>query len=170
MVLTKDEMVCPSGKPGGSPIIIDMRDIFKTEGRIHELSSLTGPKSGEFMATFIQTWLYAQTQVIRMTKELADAKRYAEFVRGTCVLVRVPEELKNRGLLRAGNPAGSEDLRESVLDRDEEYAAARDVIAQLEAAVALLTVKCKGFDMAYTAAKKICDTQSTIQNKHDLRY
>lgn len=167
MMLTEKELVCPSGTPGRPPIIIDMRLVHKTEGRIQELGALTPMKAGEFMATFIETYLDTHDKMVHLTKELADAKRNSDIIRSNLTLDKAPEELKNKGLLRAGNPAGSEDLRDAIISRDPEYVESRSVIAQLEAAVAFLSGKCKSLDMVYTAAKKVYDSQSSIMNKND---
>jgi hypothetical protein len=173
MVLTKEEMVCPSGRPGGSPIIIDMKKASTAESRIQEIETLTPMKAPGLLAAFTVAWKDLHRNMVSLTKELTVAERYADKVKAIVILDKAPEVLKQMGLIRAGFPSGSEDQRRSVLDKDDTYADARKTVEDIQEAVETLNGMLKSFDMAYTAVKKLIDnSQSSMMNKvnPELRY
>lgn len=134
---------------GKKPIVLDMREIRRAQARLIELRSVTKLKAGELIYTFIDAWSRAATYAVQLKAEVQRAKARMREARAVVVLDKVPEELKRRGLASARSPAGSEDLRTSVVDRDRDFQAAEDLVIQLTAEHALMETRAEQFKMAY---------------------
>lgn len=155
MLLTGTEIVCPSGKPGVRTIIIDLKEVVKVENRIQDVRIVNPGNAPELLASFTLAWKDLHQNLVLLMKEKGDAVRHSDQVRARIILDVVPEELKRRGLLSARSPAGSEDLRESVLAQNPEYQEALERVDYIAAVIELLKGKLTAFDMAFTSVKKI---------------
>lgn len=166
MLITKDEIVCPTGKPGAQSIIIDLRPISKVEVRIDEIQALTKEKAPELLSQFIIAWKELHQNMVLLTKELNDAKRHSDRVRGRLILDEIPKQLEVKGLATSRSPAGSADLREAMLTQNEEYQETLTRIDYLTAVIELLDGKLTAFDMAFTSIKKVIgDISPSMYNK-----
>jgi hypothetical protein len=149
LLLSKDALQVPSA--AGKPHILDMRRIHKAEARLVELAALTRPKAGELLHTFIEAYGDARTHLAVLKQEFGASKQKLRQVRGVIVLDRVQDALKEKGLASARSPAGSEDLRDAVVNTDPDYLVAADRLNQVEAAMEHMDGKVKKLDMAYFA-------------------
>jgi hypothetical protein len=111
-----------------------MKKAFSAESRMQEIASLT-PQRRRASLRLTIAWKDLHRNMVTLTKELAVAKRYADKVEAIVNLDKAPEYLKEKGLIRAGFPAGSEDQRRSVLNRDETFEAAQKNIEDIQEAV-----------------------------------
>lgn len=133
----------------GRNAVLDMREIYRAEGRLIELRGVTKLKAGELIHTFIEAWSRAAEYVGQLDAELARAKSALNRVRAVVVLDKAPEQLKQRGLSSSRSPGGSEDLRNAVVSCDKDYQAAEEVVIQTTAAIAFMKTKVEKFKMAY---------------------
>lgn len=147
-------LLVPRGLKGLAPLSIDMTSILTAEGRIKEVAAVTPTKAPELLSMFNMTYLDCSKYVALLEQEHIMAKRQADKVRSVVVLERAPQILLTRGLSTAKNPAGSEDLRRAVLDGDEEYQIAMQLVSDIHCYLDLLKGKQKGIEMAYTSVKK----------------
>lgn len=147
-------MLIPRAKEAGN-ITIDVKRIKRLESRIGEVAQVTPFKAPELLATFNKAWLDLNEFVIFLEAEQVFAKQNFNKIKGTLLLDRVPKILQDKGLVTAKSPSGSADLRQAVLETDEEYLAAQDKVYKLDAAISYLKSKRDGFEMAYNSVKKI---------------
>lgn len=155
LILNEDALVVP--KVGGAPVVFDMRKIHRAEARLCELASITRPKAGELLHTFIDAWGDARDYLATLRGEFGRAKQKLRSVRGAIVLDEAAETLKAKGLASSRSPAGSEDLRDAVVNTSKSYLEATDLLAQIEAAVETMDGKTEKLKMAYFAVNKLID-------------
>lgn len=159
--LANDKIICPRGNGDGA-IIIDMGAIAKLESRIQEVQFATPLKAPELLAVFNDAWLTLQKHVIHLEGERLAADRVSRARRSVVVLDEAPKVLKDKGLLRTGNPGGSEDMRQAVLDGDEDYQNKLQLVYEITCVIDLFKAKAKAFEMAYHSVKKIVDLDRYI--------
>jgi hypothetical protein len=148
------QLLCPRGDGKGT-LTIPMSDIFRWEGRMVEVASVTPMKAPELLSTMNKAWLEAGRVVIALEYQLVQAKKAASERKAVVLLDEVPKVLAAKGF----NPArAGEDMRNAVLAQDADYQAALDRQANIEAVAELLRLKQKGFENSYTSVKKILGT------------
>ena len=152
LLQTETAIVCPTV---GQPIVIDLSGVYRIERRIQEIAFVTSAKAPELLATFNEAYLYLHKYVTLLKYELVRATREANKVKSVILLDRVPQILESKGLTNGKSKAGSEDLRNAILDQDEEYQNALDKTQQIRCIIELLTGKLEGFEMGYNSVKKI---------------
>lgn len=155
-------LVCPAGTPGHADKQIEIVDLYRLEARQNEIASVNKVTAPELMQAFINGYGIASRALIQLQYELAVANKHIEERKAILILDVVPQVLKEKGLVRPSNPAGSEDLRKSVMIQDKEYRELKDRVDMIETAVEFLKVKAKGFEMAYQSVKKVYDNLSSI--------
>lgn len=167
MLFTSTELVCPAGKPGGNTTIIDLKEIKNAESRIQDVRIANPGNSAELLSCYITAWHDLNQLTVRLMKEHNDAIREAHRVKAVIIFDEVPKYLKAREMWTARSPAGSEDLREAVLNLSPEYRTALERVDEIAAILDLLKGKLNVFKMAYDAVKKILsgDTQGNFLNK-----
>ena len=153
--ISGNEITCP--RVGGGGIVIDLGRIAVMEARLAEVALVTPIKAPELLSVFTQAWLELQKHAIALETERLAADRAARMRKSLVTLDLAPEVLRNKGLIRAGSPAGSEDLRQAVLDGDEAYQNALSTVYEIGCCIDLLKTKAKAFEMAYNSVKKILD-------------
>jgi hypothetical protein len=163
LLLSEDALLIPSGVEGKARPL-DMRKIHKAEARLVELQGVTRLKAGELLYTFIDAFGEAKTHLAWLRGEYGRAKQRVREARGIVVLDKAADVLKAKGLASSRSPAGSEDLRDGVVNRDEEYKKVFDVFCQIEAAVEHMEGKVEKMKMAYYA---ISDLVKTADAKRD---
>lgn len=145
----------PRGKGVGSPIWVDLQPIVLAEQRMAEVAMVTPAKAPELLYTFNKAWKDLNEIVAKVKAEKTYAEVELSRVRGELILDVIPGVLKEKGLIRAGNPAGSEDLRQAVLDTNATYLGAQDRVNQITTFHDILNGKLTSFRMAYESTKKI---------------
>lgn len=164
LVLGADQALIIPRPNGTKPLVLDMRMIFKAEGRLFELQGVTKAKAGELIGTYIKAWDESKNYLSVLNGELLRAKEKLKEVRGLVVLDRAPEVLSKRGLSSARSPAGSEDLRDAVVHTDTDYKAAVECLAQVTTAAEYMDGKVEKFKMAYFAVNKLIDSRDPNAN------
>lgn len=145
----EETLLVPRGVPNLAPINIDLREINAAEDRIIEIQGVNKHKAPELLACFNRAYLACTKQATMLEQEKNEAQREANKQRSICLLDRAPEQLKAKGL------SNTKDMREAILDIDEEYQAALIKVELITTAQQLLKDKAKGIEMAYTSVKKI---------------
>jgi hypothetical protein len=149
LLLSADALVVPSST--GRPHTFDMRKIHKAESRLVEMNGITKAKAGELLYTVIDAFGDAKDYHATLKGEFGRCKQKLRSVRGVIVLDKAPDELKAKGLSSARSPAGSEDLRDSVVNTNTDYMFWADVLAQVEVASDRMEAKVEKLKMAYYA-------------------
>lgn len=149
MIESQNVLLCPRAQKGLAPIPIEIAEIRAIEDRVKEVAFVTPTKAPELLARFNEGYLFLHRQISVLEYEHVQAEREANKVRAVVLLDRVPGVLKEKGL------TSSVDLRNAVLDQDEEYQDACDRANQIRCVVELLKGKMKGLEMAYSSVKKI---------------
>jgi hypothetical protein len=152
LLQTDTAIICP--RVGSQPLCIDLSKVYSIEARIEEVAFVTPTKAPELLARFNEGYLFLHKQICLLEYELVQATREANKIRSIVLLDRVPVILEQKGL-GGKNRAGSEDLRNAILDGDEEYQSARETVEQVSCIIELLKGKLKAFEMAYTSVKKL---------------
>lgn len=155
LILNEDALCVP--RVNTTPMVYDMRRIHKAESRLVELASVTKPKAGELLHAFIDAWGDARDYLATLRGEFGRAKQHLRSVRGKIVLDEAAVILQKKGLASTRSPAGSEDLRDAVVNTSKDYLEATDLLAQVEAAVELMDGKVEKLKMAYFAVNKLID-------------
>lgn len=154
-------LICPSGTPNTPDLKFEMMEIYKLEARQMEIANVNKVTAPELMQAYINGFGATTRILTQLEWQLTQAKKYQDEREAIVKLDVAPEYLAKKGLTKPNNPAGSEDLRNAVLARDDEYKLLSDRVAMLEAATELLKQKAKGFEMSYQAVKKVYDSLST---------
>lgn len=153
LLMSEDALQVPSSS--GRPLVFDMRKVHKAERRLFELASITKAKAGELQATMIDAYGEARRYYAILKAEFGRCKQKTRSVRGTIVLDKAPDILKANGLASARSPAGSEDLRDSVVNIDRDYIEATDTLLQVEAAMDHMESTAEKLKMAYYAIRDL---------------
>lgn len=157
--ITMDKVLYPSGN-GTNMISIDMINIRRLAARLNEVAMVNKIKAPELMQAFTEGYCLCGNVIPRIGYELTKAKTELDRRVAIITLDIAPQKLKDQGLVNARNPAGSADLRQSVINTDDEYLKIKDRVNQIEAAWTTLKMVQHGFEMSFSAVKKVFDTLS----------
>lgn len=138
----------------GKSISLPLADIYAAESRIREIAIVNAQKAPELLATFNIAYLNLNDFLRQIELFLHQAKKAVNGRKSVVLLDIVPKFLSDRNLT-GKSKSGSEDLRQAVLDQDQEYLTLSDNVAQVEAVLKLMEEKRKAFEMAFTSVKKI---------------
>lgn len=150
-------LVCPSGVKGGALIKFELGTVLDAESRLGEVARVTPGSAPSLLAAFNQGYLDLGRMMARLKMEHGKAVRTANRRKSQVILDVAPKLLLEKGLINSRSPAGSQDLREAVLDQDDEYQAHMDRVDMIAAVHADLHNRQKSVEMAYTAVKRIID-------------
>lgn len=156
------DLTVPLGK--GGTFTLDMTAIQTAESRISEVAFVTPHKAPELLAVFNEVFLELTRYITKVEYEKGIAERTANKIKAVILLDRVPAILKERGL------STSADLRNAVLDLDDDYNMALDKCDQLEAMSRLLKGKLDAIEMAYNSVKKIVGENAYNMNNRNLKH
>lgn len=164
LIMRDDALVVPS--VSGQPLVIDMRRIHKAEARLVELQSVTKAKAGELFHCFIEAFGDARKSAAQLRGEYGKVKQRTRQVRGEVVLTRAVDKLKERGLVSVRSPAGSEDMRDAVVENDAAYIKIFDQFCQVEAVLEDMEGRVEKLKMAYYAISELI--KGTDLSKRDV--
>lgn len=149
LLLHEDALVVPRAQ--GLALTLDMRKIHKAEARLVELQGVTKQKAGELFHCFIEAFGEAKSYLAQLRVEYGRAKQRTRQTRGIIVLDKAVDALKAKGLLSTRSPAGSEDMRDAIVETSQEYIEVFDRFSQVEAALEHMEGKVEKLKMAYYA-------------------
>ncbi len=173
MELEERTMTVPAGTPGEQPLRLDIAEILSLEARKEEAATVSKVKAPELMAAMERGYSCASRLLTMVTWEVKKAESAVLKRRSIVVLEIAPQYLQERGLVTGRSPGGSEDQRTSVLSTDAEFVALSDNVDQLKAVQEFLKIKVRGFEMTFSAIKKVYDTLSgygMMDTKADRSY
>ncbi len=163
-------LIVPRGTPGLAELRIDLTEINYAQSRSKELAYVNKETAHELMHTFDKAADITNKLLLQVLSEYEQAITNTNKRKAIVILDVAPEELKKRNLITARSPAGSEDLRNAILDCDEEYLKLQEVLNTLKVTYRYLKGKLEMFERNYYAAKKSLDLEKSIgRNVHDLR-
>lgn len=148
----------PSGTPGLKALEIDLSEILSIESRQREIAYVNKETAPELMYSFNRAYTEILKNMTKIMFEYNQATKYANKRRSVVLLDVAPEVLKIKGLVSKKSMNGSADLRQAVLDQDDEYLDLLDKVNLLKAAHEYLRSKAKGFEMSYYAVRKVMDS------------
>lgn len=148
LILKKDSIVCPRLSTGGT-LTVNLADIAQVEARIPEVARVTPQKAPELLATLNMAWRDISDLVVVLRHEHNLAKSNHKKVRSRILLDVVP------GIIRERDLSDSKDMREAILDGNEEVQTAQQMEYELACVVELLQGKKQSIEMAYSSVKKL---------------
>ncbi len=154
MIFTGSELVCPRGKVGENPIVLDIGAILQSELRQDEVATVTKFKAPELLAEFNKSWRELHKLFVQLQSEKLKAEKAVEHRRAVLLLEVVPGKLAERKL------TSNDAYREAIITLDLPYQAARDTADEIEAVCEYLKGKLKSFENAYSSVKKIMGEDS----------
>ena len=149
---------------------LDLTMVYAAERRIPEIQLVKRETAGGLLAELMQGYGQANQAFALVIKLLTDTENAVKRRRAMLLLDVVPDKLREKGLATTKNPTGSEDLRNAIIEQDEEYAELQDRKGLLDATRLLIDGKRKNLDMAYTAIKKIISPDSGMSWRPDTSH
>lgn len=159
ILLDSEAFTVPSGDGKSLPKVFDMRRIYKADARLSELATMNQMKAGELASTFIEAWGTASEYHAKIVYQFTVAKQRVRTTKAIVVLDKSKDILKAKGLIKDSAPAGSEGLRDAVVDMDVDYNEAVQLLSQLEACCTMMEIKAERFKMAYFTVNKLMSGQ-----------
>jgi len=163
-------MIFVLSRPNNTKVEFDLTDVSKTEARIVEIAAVTGAKAPELLAAFNRAYLDCSRAMAGLEAEVAGSKRNVMRVKSRLLLDVVPGILAAKGLATAKSPMGSEDLRQAVLDSNDEYLAAQELLSKHECYLELVKGKMKGIEMAFSSVKRIVGETNYNGHKNNFSH
>lgn len=149
MEFTGTQLVCPSGKPGAEPIVIDLEKILRAEQRQEEVAIVTPMKAPELLREFNIAWRDLHKVVVNLASEQLLAERHLANREAVLTLEVVPGKLKELGI------ASNEANRKAVVTLDAEHQQLQEVVDEIDGLVRYLKGKLTSFENAFSSVKKI---------------
>lgn len=140
---------------GETRLVLDMRVVYEAERRNDDISITNEHKAPELMAFFNKAYAAAGNYLNRINMEIVRAQKVANVRRAVVVLDEVPKILIAKGLATGSRPSGTDALREAILDLDEKYQNALDLVDQLRAYSAIMKTKLEHIQQSYLGVRKI---------------
>lgn len=158
---SEDQIVyAPAGKPGGQDTPINLSAWARQEARLEEVASVTPQKAPELLAAFNRAALDLDRLANTIELEYQFAVRESEKIRASILLDKVPKILAQKGLVRASNPLGSDDLRQAILSQDPQLEVACDTADMLKAMGKMLRGKYDAFERAFRSVRTMVGEQN----------
>ena len=156
---------------GEGKISLNMEEVYLLEHRKNEISSVTKVSAKNLMRAFEKGFQRVSRYYAVITEQLALIEEDCKSRDAEVQLTIAPKKLKELGLLRPGFPAGSDDLRRSVVQLDTEYKALMTKHAELTAFKELIKAKQEGFKMAFYSVKAVYDSlDNGVPNSMEEEY
>lgn len=151
-MINNGTLVIPRGRGAAlGSITIDLGEINRIEGRINEVSRATPMAMGELITEFNVGLLHLARAISMVELEKEDAKMVMKEARAICILDKADDILKAKG------QKSSADMREAVADLDADVKEATSRYNSLRVVSEYLESRKHAMELAYHAAKKVCD-------------
>lgn len=133
----------------GHPMEINLEEIAKAEARIQEIQTVTPTKAGELLAAFTVAWRDLDKLIVLLTYQHVVATTKLKEVRARILVDDVPGVLKEKGL------PSSKDVRDAIVDRNQEVQEAAETVHQIHCILELIKGKKEAMGMAFSSVKRI---------------
>ena len=144
--------IVPRGEK--TSISINLSRVLIAEQRGEEVSAVTPHKAPELLATFNRAYLDASEIFSRLKLEQARGEDAVAKAKALVLIDKLPGLLKEKGL------SSSADIREALVESDTDYQKAKERLDMINAMVEYIKGKMRFLENAYTAVKKIMDTEN----------
>lgn len=148
--LTKPPTLSIPSFDGTRTITIPLGEIARAEARQEELAYVTKDKAPELLRAINHGWLEVSKLALLVNRELNKAKKELAGRKAIILVDLLPQILVQKGIEQA-----NAEVRQAVLDLDEEYGRREDRVEQIRVVLELLKIKAKGFENTFTAIKKV---------------
>lgn len=149
MEFTGTNLICPAGKPGAEPLVIDLEKILRAEQREEEVAMVTPMKAPELLREFNIAWRDLHKVVVSLASEQLIAERHLANREAVLTLEVVPGKLKELGI------ASNEANRKAVVTLDPEHQRLQETVDEIDGLVRYLKGKLTSFENAFSSVKKI---------------
>lgn len=153
--------------PNGTTYEVDMDKILRLDARKVEIPVVSKVTGGELMRAMEEGHGIAGRLLASVALEAARIQDAINKRAAVLVLDEIPALLKAKGLATARSPGGGVDQREHALNADDELCKLKEVANQLAAIKALLKIEVDGFVMAFSAVKRVMDSQNGFMSNHN---
>lgn len=143
--------------PGGTEINIDLTPVINAERRLHEIAYVNRETAGSLMVVLNEGYGEAGKILAMLRLEHTRALRDANKRKSIVMLEVAPKKLQELKLTNSKSPAGSADLRQSVLDMDDEWLELMDRANLIEAVADYVKAKQKTLDNGIWNTRKVID-------------
>ncbi|NBP13516.1 hypothetical protein EBU95_03840 [bacterium] len=150
-------LILPRGKPDLPPLKLEMAEIYKAEGRLHEVSIVSPVTAPELMGYYNMVCNLTTKYISWIEYEILVAQKHFELAKSTVILDKMPDEVKR---FKDSGMKANEDFRNALIARDPECSSTLDNLNQLIAVKALLENKARSFVRAYNASRSIWERRS----------
>jgi hypothetical protein len=162
MELTVETLIVPAADPTKTDLSFGMVEVFALEAREREIGTMDKVQAPELMQAFINGFGVVSRHLAKLELELKRAANAMEVRKASVYLDEAPRILREKGVVRESNPAGSEDQPKAVLAQDEVHQELKERFDKIEAAARYMELKLKFFEMSYQAVKKVFDSLSGV--------
>jgi hypothetical protein len=132
-------------------LTLDLTITKVAESRIEEIKAVTPQKAPELLATFNEAYLKLTEMIAILIYEESRAEKQVSLVRSRLLIDVIPGIVKEKGL------PSSADIRNAIVEANEEYQTAQDKLDFIHACIEHLKGKLKAMEMAFSSVKKIID-------------
>jgi hypothetical protein len=155
-------LIVPRGRKELSPLNLDMREIYRIEGRIQDISTANPATMPDLISDFNRGYAMLGGMVAKVQLELSEAEIALREAKSIALLDKVDKVLSEKG------QKSSADLRDAVVQMDQDVKEASRRVSVLEAYLTLLNNKAKSFEMAYHGTKKVSEIQARIPDGNTM--
>lgn len=155
-------LLVPSGEtlPGGGErpdLEIDLGAILQAEARQKEVAWANPGTAPHLLAAFTEAWRRISEKVAGIEYQLVKGQQRVASRKAVVMMEILPDFLRNNKEI-GNNP----EVRAAVLTRDEELTRLQDRVDRMEAVLKLLKVKAHAFENAFTAVKRILQSDALM--------
>jgi len=151
--MEQTQYLVPTGD-GKSRIAIELGDIARAECRLNDVAIVNQHSAPEMLATFNDCWLKLAKSITILTCERNKAENAHRVAKATAKLNCTDEAIKAKGHSKA-----SADLREAMVELDQEVQATKDRLDEISVLHDMLKCKQQAFYNAYGAIKRLLDNR-----------
>jgi hypothetical protein len=146
-----DLLIIPRGRPGLSPLKMDLGDIRRIADRLPEIKRATAMTLADLIVDFNIGLLRLAKAISIVDLELKEAEMQYKEVKSMAILEKIELILKDKGV------KSTSDTREAAMYLDPAVKEARGRMDLLTVVSTYLRDQHHAFELAYNGAKKICD-------------
>lgn len=160
MIESDTKFLLPSGD-GNTQIAIDLEEIAKSEQRLKDVAIVNSFTAPEMLSTFNDIWLKLNKSVTLLTYQKNIADNSYRRNKAEAKLSCTDEAIRKRGHTKS-----SADLREAVVELDENVQRAKDRLDKLSFVLDILRGKQEAFLNAYNSVKRLTGGSSLPQRSY----
>lgn len=139
---------------------MDLTDAYYAASRIEDMSRVNPHTAPELMCVLVRGYDILSNFLGNLELHLRRAEGAVEKIKARLLIDEIP------ALVKAKELSNSKDIRDALIEGNEEYQAAQDRVNQIKAMVKLLDGKRQALNMAHSSIKRmIGDTNFSMLGK-----